>query len=223
MNQSYYENRVVQLCSNYAAIAHIKQNRKYELTPYIVHPARVAALASDFMRNRKRCYIYTAAAWLHDVMEDCSVIFKGEYSYEIKNHDKKICLIDEFLTEHDFITFEDGIKIFEAVVALTMSQDESIPKEDRKKMYYKKLLQSDLYTIIIKYSDRIDNLLTVDMFSQDGFKAYIKDTENMMSILEKFRKGLSTGDLLRMLFPHGMLQQALAEVKIKYKEMYETI
>ena len=66
-----YQMKVIQLCSDYAAIAHNGQFRKDKKTPYITHPARVANLFENQYSYR---YQYVAAAWLHDVMEDCSLI-----------------------------------------------------------------------------------------------------------------------------------------------------
>ena len=47
-----------------AQYAHQHQTRKNSSTPYIIHPARVAA------KLRQNPYL-EAAGWLHDVIEDC--------------------------------------------------------------------------------------------------------------------------------------------------------
>lgn len=60
---------IVQKAREFAANAHYEQKRKYTGEPYINHPAEVVSIlktvgASDNM---------IAAAWLHDVVEDCCV------------------------------------------------------------------------------------------------------------------------------------------------------
>ena len=133
--------------------------------------------------------------------------------------------IDRFLTENDIIKFSDGIKILDIVNALTMSQNKSVSKKDRKKSYYEKMRQADPGTIVIKYCDRIDNLITVHHFSQNGFKLYIEDTEEMIEQLKNVYDVGRYSDF--MLQAHSSTLSALFlqlnATKEKYREMYETI
>jgi (p)ppGpp synthase/HD superfamily hydrolase len=55
--------------AQFAFNAHNGQNRKYHAAPYIVHPARIASTL--MMKGASPALI--AAAWLHDVEEDCGV------------------------------------------------------------------------------------------------------------------------------------------------------
>ncbi len=214
MSNTYYENQVIQICADYATIAHMGVLRKDSKTPYIVHPARVAALTAYFMRHSSKWYIYVAAAWLHDVMEDCSEIIEGEYSYRINNHEIKDSLLHKFLTMSKTITPEDGTMIFDLAELLTMSQDKSIPKKVRQKDYYEEMRKAGPEVSVIKYCDRIDNLTTAHIFSKGGFKWYLKETKKMMEIL-----GLVN---YTSLYPtHWMLAGQLEGAKQKYKEMYE--
>lgn len=57
----------------FARDAHEGQERKYTGGPYIQHPARVASMA----RKLKLSEEAIAAAYLHDVIEDCSEKFGG--------------------------------------------------------------------------------------------------------------------------------------------------
>jgi len=222
MNKNFYENQVIQICSDYAGVAHIGQLRKDGRTPYITHPGRVASLTATFLKGHPKLYIYVSAAWLHDVMEDCSEIIDGEYSYQINNHLFGNIDISVFLQDHDIISPFDGKEILEIAELLTMSQDKSIPKRDRKKAYYEDIRAGDPAATVIKYCDRIDNLITASIFSQNGFKWYLRDTENMMDTLKHIK------DLSRftpfMLDAHrlslNMLRSELEEVKKLYKEMY---
>ena len=213
MITNFYKNQVIQICSEYAGVAHIGQFRKDKKTPYITHPARVAHMVSQFLDGSK-AYLYVAAGWLHDVMEDCSVIMNGDYSTEIKNHSNGNKDIYKFLTTHDIISPADAHEIFRAVDALSMSQDKSSPKKERKKSYYRKLIRSGQGPVLVKACDRIDNLLTANVFSQQGFKWYLQDTANMMEVL---------GDDIKSISPEAyeMLEKTLEEGTAQYEEMYK--
>src|SRR5262245_5507236 len=52
-----------------ATRAHAKQVRKYTAEPYIVHPEEVARIVAEAGLPPA----VVAAAWLHDVIEDCGV------------------------------------------------------------------------------------------------------------------------------------------------------
>lgn len=59
---------IILQAAEFAARAHKGQKRKYTGRPYIEHPGRVAAMVS--ILPDVDSYI-VAAAWLHDVLEDC--------------------------------------------------------------------------------------------------------------------------------------------------------
>ncbi len=178
----YYENNVIRLCSDYAAVSHIGQFRKDKITPYITHPARVSCMVSE---SKNASFREVCAAWLHDVLEDCSEIINSEYSYIIKNHKDDNKDIRIFLLNNKEIDPPDGKIILELVEALTTSQNKKIPKKERRENSYKNILRIP-DAALIKYCDRIDNLMTVNHFSDGGRKWYLKDTENMISNLDKF-------------------------------------
>lgn len=56
----------------FATEAHREDRRRYTEDPYIVHPQEVADLAGDHGLGDEAI----AAAWLHDVLEDCGVSIK---------------------------------------------------------------------------------------------------------------------------------------------------
>lgn len=61
---------LVQSAMTFAMNAHEGQKRKYSGEPYIIHPCEVAALCHEAgIRDSE----VLAAAWLHDVVEDCGV------------------------------------------------------------------------------------------------------------------------------------------------------
>lgn len=66
---------LVQRAKDFAREAHKGQRRKYTDLPYIGHPASVAALTWRYTRDHEA----TAAAWLHDTVEDCGVMVTDIY------------------------------------------------------------------------------------------------------------------------------------------------
>jgi (p)ppGpp synthase/HD superfamily hydrolase len=213
-----YEDTVVQLCSDYAGVAHIGQFRKDKITPYITHPARVAGMVESMPFHRN--YVAVAAAWLHDVMEDClrhcpSCTSVPDYQFIIKNHNfgNGYKDIRKFLLNNPNIDAVDGKEILELVVLLTMSQDKNIPKKVRKKTYLGKIRRGHSAGALLKYCDRIDNLTTVHHFSKDGFAWYIEDTEMVIEQLSTNVAGVSPMLKLR-------LDRKLEEVRETYTKMY---
>ena len=90
---------------NVAEAAHLHQYRKDNITPYILHPARIV--------NRLDNDIEKSIAWLHDVVEDTSVTL-----HDLKKvFPKKITDIIEILT-HRNESYEEYIdKISRNIIA----------------------------------------------------------------------------------------------------------
>jgi (p)ppGpp synthase/HD superfamily hydrolase len=63
------ESALVARARAFATEAHAAQRRKYTDEPYIVHPEEVARIVADAGLPAEAI----AAAWLHDVVEDCGV------------------------------------------------------------------------------------------------------------------------------------------------------
>jgi (p)ppGpp synthase/HD superfamily hydrolase len=213
MIKEMYEDTVVQLCSGYAAIAHMKQLRKDKKTPYIPHPGRVSCFTATI---GKLDFIGVSAAWLHDTPEDCAVGKHGDknYPFIIQNHTDRYKNMKLFLLDNPNIDMEDGQKIFDLTMELCMSQDRSVPKNDRKVQYIKDIENGSVEASIIKYCDRIDNLTTCHIFSQGGMRYYIEDTKMILNRLGPKVKAVNS--LL-----HLYLERKLDEVKKTYKKMYD--
>ena len=207
-----YEDKVGQLCSDYAAIAHIGQLRKDKITPYISHPGRVAVFTSSI---GKLDFVSICASWLHDVMEDCAVGMFGDenYPFVIKNHTTRYRDVRLFLLDNPDINKTDGKKILELTLELTMSQDKSVPKKIRKEKYIDDISKGSVPAAIIKYCDRIDNLTTCHIFTPDGFKWYIKDTQMLIDKLSAKVKAVNYS-------VHLHLECKFESVKETYNKMY---
>lgn len=62
---------IIEYAKSLATVAHVGQRRKDGVTPYIEHPRLVAQFAAGFGGSEEQI----AAAWLHDVIEDCEEQF----------------------------------------------------------------------------------------------------------------------------------------------------
>jgi (p)ppGpp synthase/HD superfamily hydrolase len=62
-------NELEQRALEFATLAHFGQSRKYTGEPYIVHPVAVA----EIVRGVRHTPEMIAAAYLHDVVEDCGI------------------------------------------------------------------------------------------------------------------------------------------------------
>ncbi|OPX68230.1 MAG: bifunctional (p)ppGpp synthetase II/ guanosine-3',5'-bis pyrophosphate 3'-pyrophosphohydrolase [Methanoregulaceae archaeon PtaB.Bin108] len=128
----------IRLVSSEAARAHQKQVRKDGVTPYIVHPARVASLVAHFGGS----HIAILSAWLHDVFEDCD----AEACSRARNTIGTLPL-----------PADDIRKIHAIVSALT--KDPALPKDERMENSLNRILQSHPEAVLVKICDRIDNLV----------------------------------------------------------------
>ncbi len=132
--------------------AHDGQFRKDGVTPYIEHPAQLAKLVSEFDDENA-----TAAAWLHDVVEDTD-------------------------TALDTIELATNRDVRRMVFQLTTPEyDKAKMPRDRRKFYDRmRLAVADFDVQRIKMLDRIINLQ--DMKDADYFKADFKDKYGRESI-----------------------------------------
>ncbi len=110
---------------------HKGQLRKHTKRPYIEHPGRVAARISRHIDATEEA---VAAAWLHDVMEDCAV------------------------TEETLIDLY-GSDVAVMVHMLTnVTRGSPLPREQRKALDRQALADAPHIVRLIKLADRTDNL-----------------------------------------------------------------
>lgn len=133
----------------FAASAHGNQPRKSG-EPYITHPLAVA----KFLAEMHMSAAVLAAALLHDVAEDTSVQLdqiENQFSPEIRR------LVD----------------------GLTELRDASFTREMRKEASLEKMLaatSSDIRVLLIKLSDRLHNMRTLQYMDEDRRKQIAKET-----------------------------------------------
>ncbi|MCZ6835264.1 MAG: HD domain-containing protein [Planctomycetota bacterium] len=122
-----------QKAASFAARAHRHQFRRDGVTPYAAHPTRVAMIvASEFGVTDE---IILAAAYLHDVIEDCDV-------------------------DYDDVHVQFGIEVADMVACL--SKDTRMIEPDREKAYHEQLAHGSWQVRLIKLADVYDNLMDAE-------------------------------------------------------------
>ena len=118
--------------AQFATNAHLGQFRKYTGDPYIYHPMRVAGRVSMLPGAANE---HVAAAWLHDIIEDCP--------------SQEIHLVAKF-----------SLSVVERVRELTNPSRNfpKLPRRERKAMDFAHLAVVSRWAKVIKLLDRIDNL-----------------------------------------------------------------
>jgi (p)ppGpp synthase/HD superfamily hydrolase len=122
---------LVREAENFARCAHDGQKRKYSGLPYIVHPEAVANTVAEYTCDEE----VVAAAWLHDVVEDCKISPKE-------------------LTENF------GTSVCTLVLELTNSSKSfpELSRKERKRLDREDIANASPDAQLIKVIDRIKNL-----------------------------------------------------------------
>ncbi len=138
--------------------------RKDRRTPYITHPARVAALVGMFNSS----HVAIVSAWLHDVYEDCSPDW-------IKRTDVFI--------EGLHLSSDEKADIAAIVDALT-KKNTIKGKAARLSNSLDRIIEAPPEATLVKLCDRIDNLL--DSADRNGrfTKRYLASTDEVIGKLE---------------------------------------
>lgn len=122
---------IILAAADLARRAHEGQVRKYNGTPYVRHPARVASRVALYPGSTEEM---VAAAFLHDVLEDTQV-------------------------RPSEITQATNEKVTELVVWMTNpSKGSKLSRAERKAMDREHLQKAPRQVKVIKMLDRIDNL-----------------------------------------------------------------
>lgn len=143
------------VAAQFAARCHAGQVRKYNGRPYITHPIRVAGRVAT---HEKATGELVAAAFLHDVVEDCGVTL-----LEIESR--------------------FGTEVARYVGHLTnFHRIPGIPRHERKRADRERLREIPWECKIVKLIDRIDNLWEIDR--TDGFaKIYAQESLLLVEVI----------------------------------------
>ena len=143
----------------FARKAHEGQTRKYTGNPYIDHPVAVARLLSDHLDSVNADM--TAAAYLHDVVEDCNVTLAeihGIFGPVVTN-------LVYWLT--DTSTPADG------------------NRAARKQIDRERLSNAPAAAQTIKVADLIDNTKSIVAFDPDFARTYLAEKKLLLAVLTR--------------------------------------
>lgn len=140
---------------------HFKQKRKSG-EPYLIHPLEVASYLINLSIDDD---VTCAAAILHDVVEDCDI--KDAYSELARKYDLEDEVIKVVLLLTKNANYKDGT--------------------ESEKVYYENI-KKDKRALIIKLSDRANNLSTIDAFTKEKMIKYVSETRNLIFPLCKYGK-----------------------------------
>ncbi len=178
--------KAIQVAADAAARAHQGHYRKGGKSPYIVHPKHVA----DWVEFYGGDHIGVIAAWLHDVIEDCS---DGENIVldTLRNLDLSQGERDEIFAIVSALTKNDAIEGKSARLADTLGRINQAPPQ----------------AILIKLCSRMDNLVDVRDREQAFITQYLCLTDQLIDALSDsavrngYAQALETLSELRRTFP----------------------
>jgi (p)ppGpp synthase/HD superfamily hydrolase len=153
----------IKIAADHASRAHKGQMRKDRRTPYITHPARVAALVGMFHGS----HVAIISAWLHDVYEDCT-------PYWITETDGFIAALP--------LPEDDRADISVIVDALT-KKNTIKGKAARLSNSLDRILDAPPEATLVKLCDRIDNLLDSGDRNGKFTKRYLASTDDLIGKL----------------------------------------
>ncbi len=141
--------------ARFAKQCHAGQVRKYSGRPYITHPIRVAGRVATHPLATEPL---VAAAFLHDVVEDCDVPLSA---IETRFGPTVVSYVDQLTNP----TWEDGI-----------------PRSERKRRDRDRIATISNECKMVKLIDRIDNLHEIDLTS-DFARLYANESLLLLEVL----------------------------------------
>lgn len=164
----------------FAFQAHSGQFRKSGLEPYIVHPAEVANILSQVTSDPN----ILAAAWLHDVVEDCGVSINK--------------LTELFGPKVSMIVFEvtNPSQIVE--------EYKLFPRKERKEIDKAHIAESSAEAKMVKLADIFSNMHSLVANDPNFAKVWVAEKEALMPLFDAARFEPMTTDTTASLFKYNM-------------------
>jgi len=153
----------IKTAADHAARAHKGQFRKDRRTPYIIHPARVAALVG----LSGGTHVAIIAAWLHDIYEDCTPEW--------------IAQTEEFIAHLPFS--DDEINDIASIVDSLTKKNTIHGKAARLSDSIGRILDAPPEATLVKICDRIDNFLDTSLQGGQFRKRYLASTDEIIDRL----------------------------------------
>lgn len=133
------------------------QVRKYTNEPYITHPAKVVALVRRVPHTQEML----AAAWLHDVVEDCGVPIREI----LLTFGPEVAMLVEELTD--------------------VSKPTDGNRKVRKAMDREHSRKSCPAAKTIKLADLIDNTISITSYDPDFASVYLREKIELLPLLKE--------------------------------------
>jgi len=153
----------IKTAADHAARAHKGQFRKDRKTPYIIHPARVAALVGMSGGS----HVAIIAAWLHDIYEDCTPEW--------------IAQTEAFITNLPFS--DDERNDIAAIVDALTKKNTLKGKAARLSDSIGRILDAPPEATLVKICDRIDNFVDSSLRGGQFRKRYLASTDEIIERL----------------------------------------
>lgn len=148
----------------FAKQAHGNQGRKYTPEPYMVHPVRVMDLCREYTQSLS----VSAAALLHDVLEDTPVT-KDEMKTFLRRQ----------------MSYTDADYTMQLVIDLTdVYTKQAYPQWNRRK---RKKMEADRIALTrpdaqtIKYADIIDNCIEIVQYDADFGPQFLRECNALLT------------------------------------------
>jgi (p)ppGpp synthase/HD superfamily hydrolase len=153
----------IKTAADHAARAHKGQFRKDRKTPYIIHPARVAALVGMSGGS----HVAIIAAWLHDIYEDCTPEW--------------IAQTEDFIANLPFS--DDERNDISAIVDALTKKNTLKGKAARLSDSIGRILDAPPEATLVKICDRIDNFVDSSLRGGQFRKRYLASTDEIIERL----------------------------------------
>jgi (p)ppGpp synthase/HD superfamily hydrolase len=167
MNNNF--SSIFETALEFAIEKHKGQYRKKSKAPYVWHVINVAKNVEENKKS-KNLEVLLVSALLHDTVEDCGVT----------------------LLE---ISEKFGLKVASIVEELTSDENE-IKKVGKTEYLKNKMLNISSYALVIKLSDRLDNVKDLKDMDDTFRNKYKKETMEIMQALSVGRKLSNTHHVL---------------------------
>jgi (p)ppGpp synthase/HD superfamily hydrolase len=153
----------IKTAADHAARAHKGQFRKDRKTPYIIHPARVAALVGMSGGS----HVAIIAAWLHDIYEDCTPEWIAQTEAFIAN----LPFSDD--ERNDIASIVDALTKKNTLKGKAARLSDSIGR----------ILNAPPEATLVKICDRIDNFVDSSLRGGQFRKRYLASTDEIIERL----------------------------------------
>ncbi len=149
----------------FALQKHKGQKRKWNNIPYYRHPISVAKNIETYKKS-KNIELLMTAALLHDTVEDCEDVSLQEIAEKFGYY--VAALVDE-LTSNEW----------------------EIKKLGKTEYLKNKMAKMSSYGLVIKLSDRLDNVKDLSTTSETFQKKYTKETLEILNHLQSWARKLT--------------------------------